>query len=302
MHELRLRRGVGHHQAPPSATPTTRCCPRRWKAGRCRCSSGCCPGTCRSSMRSTPAAARGAQRRGRSTIARSRAISLIDEGGERRVRMANLAFAGSHSVNGVAALHTELMKQTVFADLHRLYPDADQQQDQRHHARAAGCRNAIPALTALIREAIGDGFLDDAEKLADLAPFADDAAFRERFAAVKRANKVALADHLKAHAGAAARSRRPVRRADQAHPRIQAPAAQHHRDGRALRPDPRPSRTRLDAAGQDLRRQGGVELSQRQADHQAGQRRRAADQRRSVGRRPAEGRRSCPTTTSRWPR
>ncbi len=50
-------------------------------------------------------------------------ISVIDESGERRVRMANLAFAGSHSVNGVAALHTELMKQTVFADLHKLYPD-----------------------------------------------------------------------------------------------------------------------------------------------------------------------------------
>ena len=51
------------------------------------------------------------------------AISLIDESGERRVRMANLAFAGAHSVNGVAALHTQLMKQTVFADLHRLYPE-----------------------------------------------------------------------------------------------------------------------------------------------------------------------------------
>src|SRR3546814_13638732 len=50
------------------------------------------------------------------------AISLIDEGGERRVRMGNLAFAGSHSVNGVSALHTELMKETVFADFHRLYP------------------------------------------------------------------------------------------------------------------------------------------------------------------------------------
>src|SRR3546814_8329037 len=50
------------------------------------------------------------------------AISLIDESGERRVRMANLAFVGAHSVNGVAALHTELMKETVFADLHVLYP------------------------------------------------------------------------------------------------------------------------------------------------------------------------------------
>ena len=50
-------------------------------------------------------------------------ISLINEGGERRVRMGNLAFVGSHSINGVSALHTELMKQTVFADLHRLYPE-----------------------------------------------------------------------------------------------------------------------------------------------------------------------------------
>ncbi|MGQ3157466.1 glycogen/starch/alpha-glucan phosphorylase, partial [Neoaquamicrobium sediminum] len=52
-----------------------------------------------------------------------RSISLIDEGGERRVRMGNLAFIGSHSINGVSALHTELMKETVFADLHGLYPE-----------------------------------------------------------------------------------------------------------------------------------------------------------------------------------
>ena len=51
------------------------------------------------------------------------AISLIDEDGERRVRMGNLAFVGSHSINGVSALHTELMKETIFADLHMLYPD-----------------------------------------------------------------------------------------------------------------------------------------------------------------------------------
>jgi starch phosphorylase len=50
-------------------------------------------------------------------------ISLIDENGERRVRMGNLAFVGSHSINGVSALHTDLMKETVFADLHQLYPD-----------------------------------------------------------------------------------------------------------------------------------------------------------------------------------
>ncbi len=65
-----------------------------------------------------------------------RQISLIDESGDRRVRMGNLAFIGSHSINGVSALHTDLMKETVFSDLHKLYPDAHQQQDQRHHAAA----------------------------------------------------------------------------------------------------------------------------------------------------------------------
>jgi glycogen phosphorylase len=128
------------------------------------------------------------------------AISLIDEGGERRVRMANLAFIGSHSVNGVAALHTQLMQQTVFADLHALYP-----------ARINNKTNGVtprrwlmqcnPGLTGLIREAIGDGFLDDSEQLVALDSFADNAQFQAKFAAVKRANKGALADLLRERMG-----------------------------------------------------------------------------------------------------
>lgn len=123
-------------------------------------------------------------------------ISLIDEGGERRVRMGNLAFAGSHSVNGVSALHTDLMKVTVFADLHKLYP-----------ARINNKTNGVTfrrwlmqcnhGLFELIREAIGDRFMDDAEALRELDNFADDTAFQERFLAVKRFNKVALADLLR---------------------------------------------------------------------------------------------------------
>jgi starch phosphorylase len=124
------------------------------------------------------------------------AISLIDEGGERRVRMANLAFAGSHSVNGVAALHTQLMKKTVFADLHKLYPTRINNKTNGITPRR-WLQQCNPGLTALIRDAIGDGFLDDAEKLVDLDVFADDSSFRERFASVKRSNKVALANHIK---------------------------------------------------------------------------------------------------------
>jgi starch phosphorylase len=130
------------------------------------------------------------------------AISLIDEGGERRVRMANLAFAGAHSINGVAALHTELMKKTVFADLHRLYPERINNKTNGITPRR-WLHECNPGLTALIADAIGPAFKDDAAKLSVLAPLADDAGFRERFAAVKRENKVALADHIREEMGLA---------------------------------------------------------------------------------------------------
>ena len=124
------------------------------------------------------------------------AISLIDESGERRVRMANLAFVGAHSVNGVAALHTELMKETVFADLHALYPDRINNKTNGVTPRR-WLQQCNPGLTKVIRDAIGDGFLDDAAKLADLNALAGDAQLGERVAEVKRANKVALADYIK---------------------------------------------------------------------------------------------------------
>jgi starch phosphorylase len=126
------------------------------------------------------------------TEAHIRSISLIGEDGERRVRMGNLAFAGSHSVNGVSALHTDLMKQTVFHDLHQLYPTRINNKTNGITPRR-WMMQANPGLTSLIREAIGDAFLDDIEKISELDRFADDTAFREQFAAVKRANKERMA-------------------------------------------------------------------------------------------------------------
>ncbi|MDP9086466.1 MAG: glycogen/starch/alpha-glucan family phosphorylase, partial [Pseudomonadota bacterium] len=123
-------------------------------------------------------------------------VSLIEEGGERRVRMANLAFVGAHSVNGVAALHTELMKTTVFSDLHRLFPDRINNKTNGVTPRR-WLQQCNPGLTAVIREAIADGFLDDAERLDALEGLADDSALCERIGSVKRANKVALASHLR---------------------------------------------------------------------------------------------------------
>ncbi|RUW62333.1 glycogen/starch/alpha-glucan phosphorylase [Mesorhizobium sp. M7A.F.Ca.US.008.03.1.1] len=120
-------------------------------------------------------------------------ISLIQENGDRRVRMGNLAFVGSHSINGVSALHTDLMKETVFADLHKLYPDRINNKTNGITPRR-WLIQCNPGLTSLAREAIGDRFLDDIDAIKDLDVFADDAAFRDKFAAVKRANKARLAN------------------------------------------------------------------------------------------------------------
>jgi starch phosphorylase len=128
------------------------------------------------------------------------AISLIDEAGDRRVRMANLAFVGTHSVNGVAALHTELMQQTVFHNLHQLYPDKINNKTNGVTPRR-WLMHCNPSLVDVIRDAIGDAFLDDAEELQALDAMAGDTVLGERIAAVKRHNKVALAGHIQALTG-----------------------------------------------------------------------------------------------------
>ncbi|MBZ9674757.1 glycogen/starch/alpha-glucan phosphorylase [Mesorhizobium sp. ES1-1] len=120
-------------------------------------------------------------------------ISLIQENGDRRVRMGNVAFVGSHSINGVSALHTDLMKETVFADLHKLYPDRINNKTNGITPRR-WLIQCNPGLTTLAREAIGDDFLDDIDAIKGLDVFADDAVFRDKFAAVKRENKARLAN------------------------------------------------------------------------------------------------------------
>jgi starch phosphorylase len=116
-------------------------------------------------------------------------ISLIDEGHGRSVRMGHLAFVGARRVNGVSALHSELMKQTVFRPLHRFFPEKITAITNGVTPRRwlLGCN---PDLAALITDTLGDArWLADLERLADLAPHAEDPAFRARFAAVKQANK-----------------------------------------------------------------------------------------------------------------
>jgi glycogen phosphorylase len=119
-------------------------------------------------------------------------VSLIDEQGGRRVRMGNLAFLGSHKVNGVSALHTDLLRQTVFRDFHALYPDRIVNKTNGITFRR-WLIDANPALTRLLVDAAGEQVLDDPMALEAVTPFATDASFRDRFAAVRRANKLALA-------------------------------------------------------------------------------------------------------------
>jgi starch phosphorylase len=127
-------------------------------------------------------------------------MSLIDEAGGRRVRMANLACVGSHAVNGVAALHSELLKQTVLADFAALWPHKfDNVTNGVTPRRFVALSN--PDLARLLDEAVGPGWVTDPVRLRALEPLADDAAFRERWRAVKRANKERLAGAIRDQAG-----------------------------------------------------------------------------------------------------
>ena len=127
-------------------------------------------------------------------------VSLIDEHNGRRVRMGNLAFIGSHKINGVSALHSELLQKTLFKDLDTLYPGRIVNKTNGVTPRR-WLQQVNPGLTSLVREAIGDKFLGDAEAISALDPFADDADFRERFMAVKRHNKVRLSQLIAGRCG-----------------------------------------------------------------------------------------------------
>ena len=117
-----------------------------------------------------------------------------------RVRMGNLAFLGAHRVNGVSALHSKLMKETVFSAFHKLFPDRIVNQTNGITPRR-WLLECNPRLAALVTEIVGDGWIGDLEQLEGIASMADDAAFRERYAAVKQANKEALARVIEAQLG-----------------------------------------------------------------------------------------------------
>jgi starch phosphorylase len=124
-------------------------------------------------------------------------VSLIEERGARRIRMAHLAFIASHHVNGVSALHTDLLGKTVFHDLMRVAPTHLVNKTNGISFRR-WLFKANRELTGLIADTIGPRFLDDPERLIDLEKYADDTAFVARYREARSDNKMALLDALPA--------------------------------------------------------------------------------------------------------
>jgi starch phosphorylase len=130
------------------------------------------------------------------------ALSIIDERNGRRARMGHLAFIGSHAVNGVSALHTELMRQTVFAALDRQYGGRIQNKTNGITFRR-WLHRANPGLTQVLVEALGPRVLTDASALSDLAGRADDSTLQAAFAAQRRLRKQSLANLIAERSGIA---------------------------------------------------------------------------------------------------
>jgi starch phosphorylase len=126
---------------------------------------------------------------------KKRVLSLIEEGHEQMIRMAHLSVVGSHSVNGVAALHTELLKKQLFPEFDDLYPGKFNNKTNGITPRRwlVACN---PRLADLITRNIGSGWERDLDKLRALEPLAEDPSFREQFMDVKQANKQRLAERI----------------------------------------------------------------------------------------------------------
>jgi starch phosphorylase len=131
---------------------------------------------------------------------RRRRLSIIDDGGDRRVRMAHLAVIGSHRVNGVAQLHSDLMRSHVFSGFADMYPDRFINVTNGIAVRR-WLKQSNPGLSALLTEHLGSCWENDLEELGRLTGAADDPEFRRQFRGIKRTNKQRLADEIMRRTG-----------------------------------------------------------------------------------------------------
>jgi glycogen phosphorylase len=127
-------------------------------------------------------------------------MSVIDESGERYVRMAHLACLGSHAINGVAALHTQLLKSDVLRDFAEMYPEKFSNKTNGITPRRFIVLSNRP-LTQLISETIGDSWVRELSKLRNLEPYADDPEFQQKWKAIKQGHKQVLAAYIQKEYG-----------------------------------------------------------------------------------------------------
>jgi len=132
--------------------------------------------------------------------ARVRRMSLIGEDGTRSIRMAYLATVGSHAVNGVAAMHSELVKETILKDFYEMWPEKFSNKTNGVTPRRFVAL-ANPGLRKLLDDTVGPGWLTRMERLRELEPLADDPALQKQWRDIKRANKARLSDYIRKHTG-----------------------------------------------------------------------------------------------------
>ncbi len=131
-------------------------------------------------------------------VEKLRNMSLIEEGEEKRIRMANLSIVGSHSVNGVSALHTEILKESLFKDFYVMWPKKFNNKTNGITQRR-WLRLCNPSLSALITESIGDKWVRDLTELKKLIPLSEDSVFLDKWREVKWSNKLSLAKCFEGH-------------------------------------------------------------------------------------------------------
>jgi glycogen phosphorylase len=131
---------------------------------------------------------------------RVRRLSIIDDGADRRVRMSHLAIVGSHRINGVAQLHSDLMRKHVFREFAQMYPERFINVTNGIAVRR-WLKQSNPGLSSLLTQHLGRSWENDLEELERLRPAADDAEFRRQFRGIKRTNKERLADEVMRRTG-----------------------------------------------------------------------------------------------------
>ncbi len=133
-------------------------------------------------------------------VERQRRMSIIEEGNDRHIRMAYLAVVASVSVNGVAELHSRLLKQHLFRDFYELWPEKFNNKTNGVTSRR-WMVSSNPALSGLITRTLGEGWITDMARLKELAPYADDAVFRAEWREIKQANKSRMAEMVQRDCG-----------------------------------------------------------------------------------------------------